>query len=235
MDEFAFVTSLNEKYYNLCGKEMLERFEEHMGGYPLYLYNEDFEPDHNVILQGWNLGDHYEDFVSRHNKKKDIHIVRFSKKAFSIIHAMDNVKCKKLIWIDADCFVNKTIPLDLLQDLSPRKILSSHFNVWHTKNGVRYRSCETGFFILNKGHKQFTKFADKYKHIYYNDITDNLRRFYDGDVYGEVLNQLPDSIQKDLNPRSDVKSPISRSILKEYLCHYKSKGLKSRVFDQTQQ
>ena len=220
--KYAMISSMDEKYYNYCGKTMLDSYIEYCSHIPMYLYNENFTPAHNVNLQGWNLGIEYEKFQSRHKKRTAI----FGKKAFSIIHAMNNLDCDYLIWIDADAIFQKSLDDDVLDQVANDNTLSSHFSVFHEFEGNQYHSCETGFFVLNKKHKEFDNFKNTYTSIYVNDDNANLRRFYDGDVYGEVVNRLGNEYMYNLNISTKYKTPIKRSILKNYLEHYKGKGSK---------
>jgi len=226
--KYAFVTSMNEKYYHKCGKDMLDSCSKHLKNFPLYLYNEDFMPDHNVTLMGWNLGEEYNNFDQRWPKKSSVS--KFGKKGFSIIHAMNNIDCDFLIWLDADCIVKQPITQELLETITSNNSLSSHFSVYHNKNNREYHSCETGFFILNKNHKKFSNFKEIYTSIYINDDISNLRRFYDGEVYGETINRLGNESMNNLNPGKH-KTPMTRSIIKDYITHFKGKSLKDRVFN----
>ena len=220
--KYAMISTMNEKYYNICGKSMLDSYIEHCSHIPLFLYNENFTPTHNVNLQGWNLGTEYEKFQSRHRKRT----ATFGKKAFSVIHAMNNIDCEYLIWIDADAIFQKSLDDDVLNQVANENILSSHLSVYHEVEGIEYHSCETGFFVLNKKHKMFEQFKNTYISIYVNDDSKNLRRFYDGDVYGEVINRLGNEAMNNLNIDPKYKTPIKRSILKEYIQHHKGKGSK---------
>jgi len=226
---YKFISSMNESYYNKCGHTMLESFSRFNTNHTLYLYNEDFSPEYNnVVLQGWNLGKEYEKFQSSWPSKSTVS--KFSKKGFSIIHAMYNLECDYLIWIDADCNITKEFDQDFLNQVANKKTLSSHFSVWHNKNNKDYHSCETGFFVLNMQHPLFNEFRSTYRKIYVNQETDNLRRFYDGEVYGETVSRLDGKWMNNLNT-GNHKTPMPRSIVKEYLTHYKGKTLKNKVFN----
>ena len=225
--KYAFITSMNEKYYHKCGKNMLDSCSNFLKDFDLYLYNEDFVPPHDIILMGWDLGADYDNFDQRWPKKSAVS--KFAKKGFSIIHAMNNIECDFLIWLDADCVIEQKITEEFLDSLTSKKILSSHFSVYHTVDDKEYHSCETGFFILNKNHKKFEKFKEIYTSIYVNDDTKNLRRFYDGEVYGETVNRLDGPCMNNLNPGKH-KTPMSRSVVKGYISHYKGKTLKDKIF-----
>jgi hypothetical protein len=230
MTHFACITSMSKKYYDFCGKEMLNSYLKYADHIPLYLYNEDFEIDMPFNMQGWNLGEDYENFAERWNGKKKHKVATFAKKGFSIIHAMENIDCDRLIWIDADCILQQKLDIKFLEQLSDEEILSTHFSVNHIKGDESYHSCETGFFILNTQHKIFEQFKNTYKEIYVNDQTENLRRFYDGEVYGETVNRLNGPWMQNLNTGL-WKTPIKRSEVGKYIHHYKGKGLKDSVFN----
>lgn len=229
MTEYAAITSMNEEYYNHCGRSMLGSFKQHWSHlFPLYVYNEDnfHVKVKTVKCLGWNLGEDYENFQDRHSNEK---VKTFAKKGFSIIDAMQNLECEKLIWLDADTVIQTVMPRQLLDLITPSDVLSTHFSVWHTSENIEYHSCETGFFILNKTHPGFDDFCNTYKDIYYNDKTQDLRRFYDGEVYGKTVELMQDQGHKmlNLNPGRH-KTPISRSVLSPYITHFKA-GLKDTV------
>ena len=232
--KFTVITSMNEEYFNHCGKAMLESYTAYWKNIPICLYNEDFQyKSKTVINKGWNLGLAYNKFQDRWKSNQKVQT--FAKKGFSIIDAMENIECDRLIWLDADTICTREINIQLLELISSNDILSTHFGVIHdwpsSANPNRQMfSCETGFFILNKRHPMFKEFKDTYKDIYTNDRTTNLRRFYDGEVYGETVRRLQNKGAKmlDLNPGNKHKTPIPRSLLEPYITHYKA-GLKDSV------
>lgn len=226
---FAAITSMNEDYYLNCGKSMLRSFKSHWSHLmPLYVYNEDNFPIKMKTIQtvGFALGDEYHDFQKRHKNDK---VKQFAKKAFPIIHAMNNTECDRLLWLDADAIMKTGIPHQLLDFITEDNVLSTHFSVWHDKDGTIYHSCETGFFILNIQHPGFSEFRDVYTDIYHNDKSEGLRRFYDGEVYGKTVEILEAKGNKmlNLNPGKH-RTPIKRSVLAPYLTHYKA-GLKDKI------
>lgn len=233
--KYAAITSMSQKYRDHCGNAMLESYKKHWSNIPLYLYNEDFDyKARGVITQGWNLGIDYKRFQQRwENKNKKVST--FAKKGFSIIHAMENIDCDRLIWLDADSICKRNIHEQLLDLISPDTVLSTHFGVVHDwpSDADPHRkmfSCETGFFILNKKHTQFETFLSTYKDIYINDRELSLRRFYDGEVYGETVRLLETQGAEmlDLNPGNTHKTPIPRSLIEPYISHYKA-GLKDNL------
>lgn len=227
--KYATITSMNDSYYHHCGRSMLKTYKKFWShAIPIYVYNEDnFEVKVKTVTElGWNLGYEYLQFQQRHSNER---VKTFAKKGFSIIHAMDNVDCERLIWLDADVMATSEISMQLLELITPNDVLSTHFSVWHEQDDKVYHSCETGFFVLNKTHKGYKDFCNTYKNIYFNDKTDSLRRFYDGEVYGKTVELMEAKGYKmlNLNPGS-YKTPISRSVMAPYITHYKA-GLKDSV------
>lgn len=223
------VTSMNRTYYDHCGKAMCYSFQKNWlcEDFELHVYNEDsFQIDiDGIITAGWNLGEEYEKFQQRHKNSK---VKKFAKKGFSIIHALEHMQkdYDRIVWLDADLMLKSPMSVDVIDMLCPDDTLSAHFGVIHKKEEKKYFSCETGFFILNCNHSDFNKFLDTYKSIYINDDIDNLRRFYDGEVYGEAVQRLNHNTKmKELNPNYKYKTPIGHSILNTYVSHLKA-GLK---------
>ena len=230
MTEYAAITSMDKKYWDKAGKAMLQSYKKQCSeAFPLYCYNED---GFNIKIKtvtpmGWNLGPAYAHFISTTSNPK---VRNFGKKAFSIIDAMNNVDADRLIWFDADTVIKARIPHHLLELISPDDVLSTHFGVKHNKDGETYFSCETGFFILNMKHPRFKDFRDLYTKIYLEKRTEGLRRFYDGEVYGKVVQDLEKQGAKmmELNPEQRHKTPIPRSVMAPYISHFKA-GLKDRI------
>ena len=236
MTSFVAITSMNSHYFNHSGKVMIKSYSEYFdSNVPLYVYNEDNSQFKikNVNSITWDLGSDYDSFQKRWSSNSKVR--GFSKKAFSIIHAMNNIKCDRLIWLDADTIITRSILMQLLELISPDDVLSTHYGVVHPwpSETDEYRtafSCETGFFILNKRHESFNKFKEIYTDMYVKDRVDNIRRFYDGEVYGETVRLLSQDGVKmmDLNPGNIHKTPIPRSILAPYISHSKA-GLKDTI------
>lgn len=226
---YAFMTSMDERYHDTYGKAMLKSYKlKQNNKIPLYIYNEFFEPklSDGMVLQGWDLGEEYFNFLDRWDNKR---VKIFARKGFSIIHAMNNIPCKKLIWLDADTVIKEEIPKQFLDLIAPDNVLSTHFGVQHSTDEGHFFSCETGFFILNKEHSMFPEFKKTYTEIYHKDKKDGMRRFYDGEIYGKTIKQMiaKGAEVMDLNPDSKYKTPIPKSIISPYIQHNKG-GLKRR-------
>jgi hypothetical protein len=235
MKTYACITSMNQKYYNHCGKSCIDTFCTYWpSDIVLHVYNENIRKANKkkqAQYIDWKvLGTEYQYFIDK-NKDNDPLINTFAKKAFSIIHAMENIDCDRLIWIDADVISISSIHPMLLNLLSSDDVLSTHYGVFHdwgTENQPDRKSfsCETGFFILNKKHEKFNKFVKNYKDYYLKNSGHTLRRFYDGEVYGAVVKKLSEEGVKMLELNDDYyyRSPIPRSVLAPYIEHMKAKN-----------
>lgn len=231
MTKYAVITSVNQEYYDHCGKACIESF----GAFwpediELYVYNEDMEKPKKkkrVNYIPWSDLTEFPAFAERTGTGN--HIVKFAKKAFSIIHALEHIQCDKLIWLDADTVTTREITHQFLSLIAPNDTLSTHFNVRHhwpsDTDPNRYSiSCETGFLIFNKNHPMAGKMAARYKEYYTKDLGYNLRRFYDGEVYGAVVQEMAREGAKmlDLNPDINIKTPMPRSVIDPYIKHMKA-------------
>lgn len=221
--KYVAMTCMDRPYYDKCGELMIKTFEKYWSNaMPLHVYTEgnDFSVEgNNIVDAGWELGADYETFQNTHPNKK---VKRFAKKGFSVIHAMENIDCDRLIWIDADTVIKKPIDKSLLKDISKKTTLSTHYSVWHIVDEIKYHSCETGFFILNKNHKGYKEFCNLYKNIYVSQDQGNMRRFYDGEIYGKTVETLQNRYEmNNLNP-AEYKTPIPKSILEPYISHHKA-------------
>jgi len=237
MSKIVCITSMSQEYYDHVGMSCIETFIEFWpDNIELYVYNEDIAKPRKkkrVHYVSWDTVSEMHNRYAERTENKGA--VKFAKKAYPIIHAMKNIECDRLIWLDADSYSTRKINLQLLELISPIDVLSTHFGVKHhwpseaDPNRMSF-SCETGFFMLNKTHPMFSAFANRYEEYYEKDLGYNLRRFYDGEVYGAVVNEMSDAGVKmlDLNPNHEIKSPIPRSVIGEYISHMKA-GLKDSM------
>ena len=232
MQNAVIVTSVNKEYYDNYGHRLIDSYKTYLKDvFSFHLYNEDFNlHDPNIKEMNWDLGKNYHDFQSRWKSRPRIQT--FAKKAYSIIHALNNIDCDKLIWIDSDCIITSTFTSEVTDQILDDKFLASYFGVYHEEDGKEYFSCETGFFVINKRHKDFNKFLNMYENIYNNDMHQELRRFYDGEVFGNCMLKLKNEnvALQDLSPigrgNKRYKTPIRHSVLAPFILHHKGKGLK---------
>lgn len=174
-------------------------------------------------------------YIKFQNSSENERVKIFAKKAYSVIHALQHSKADIVIWIDADVITKDYIDLEFIKQLCPIDTLATFMGVQHRKikddpTSDLIFSAETGFFIINKKHPDFNTFLSRYSEYYNNHITDGLRRFYDGDVFGAVINEMAKTKVNDLSAtiKKAAKTPLRHTVLGNYLHHFKSKGEKDR-------
>jgi hypothetical protein len=226
------ITSFNKTYYDLIGKDCVKSWLKYWPKeLSLTCYVEEFTlPDRDRLKQvSFDTFDKdYYEFQQTENKQ----VKKFSKKAFSFIHAMYNSSADRIVWIDADVITTDVLELGLLHKILPNDALSTHMGVEYTtaKDGTpgRWFVPETGFFAINTAHSDFARFRTEYRRHYVERDHKDLRRFYDNDVYGYVFEKLGSKgydLCQDLG--KGYKTPLRHTILGPYLSHYKAKHSKA--------
>lgn len=222
------ITSFDQAYYDnighACVKTWLQYWPKELA---LTCYVEEFQlPEQARIKQidFVELGDSYRAFQKSEHKDR---VKTFAKKAYSVIHAMEHSTADRIIWIDADVLTTADIPMSVLESLCPDNTLATYMEVYHEKDNRIWVSAETGIFVLNTQHPEFKAFAKRYRQYYDEHLTENIRRFYDGEVFGAVANEFKSCV-RDLCADfiKKYKTPLRHTILGPYLNHYKSKGNK---------
>lgn len=234
--KFHTITSFNQQYFEDLGRDCVDSYLQHWPkDIPITCYVENFRIDHyqdprvhQVDFDQMPPG--LAEFAKEHTKSKTL---KFAKKAFSIIHAMDNIDCDVLIWIDADTMTHKAVPNEFLQNLIGSR-LSVHLGLQYHEDNAKgsfqagdFYCCETGFFMLNRHNHQFETFKTWYNDIYHFRREAVLRRFFDGDVYGYVIDQAIDPANYNNINVENVRTCFNRSVLGQYMSHWKGKNAKA--------
>lgn len=228
------ITSFNDYYYQLIGKDSLESFLKYWPrDLSITCYVEEFRlPDQERVKQISfdHLDPEYQKF--QHTKGIGGQERKFSKKAFSFIHAMYHSSADRIIWLDADVLTQQALPKDLLLSVLPDHVLGTHMGVTYTttKDGTpgRWFVPETGFFAVNTRHDRFNDFRQEYRRRYVEHDNTNLRRYYDNDVYGYVFESLNvEGFDLCRDFRKPYKTPLKHTVLGPYLAHYKAKHSKA--------
>jgi hypothetical protein len=228
------ITSFNEKYYNMIGKDCVSTW---LSFWPTKLkltcYVEEFSLPESNRLKQIPFNQLPQSYFNFQNIEDNERVRIFSKKAFSVIHAFENSTADRIIWIDADLLTDKSVPFDFLKTICPDDTLATFMGVNHHKerhnpNSEIIFSAETGFFVVNPKHPDFKKFANRYKEYYEKRLSANLRRFYDGDVFGAVVKEFTNTKFNDLCLRDNHthKTPLKRTSLGMFFTHVKAKRSK---------
>jgi hypothetical protein len=230
------ITSFNQEYYNNIGHACVESWLKYWPTeYKLTCYVEEFSLQHHPrILQiGFDqLGDSYYKFQTSNEKDR---VKTFAKKAYSVIHAMEHSTADRIVWLDADVLTTAKISANFVESLCSDQTLATFMQVYHQKDGREWASAETGVFVLNTRHIEFKNFCQRYRQYYDEHIKTNLRRFYDGEVFGAVANEFSGHVN-DLCAgfKKKYKTPLRHTVLGPCLNHYKSKHNKLDYMTQSQ-
>lgn len=233
MTKVIAVTTMNKRYYDVCGKYAIQTFQKHWKNITLHVYRED-EFDvagdlSNIVFHSIDeLDNGYFDFIKRNHNNR---IKTFSIKAFVLLQALEKLSCDYLVWHDADLVTKQQVTPEFFEDLCANNlaVYNGIDYIWDKGDGRgerTFHSCDSGFFILNTKVSSIKTLAKRYKQYYMEEITENLKRFYDNDVLGNVLVELEREGIKtlDLNKSTrDRFSPMNMKSnpLQPFLTHFK--------------
>jgi hypothetical protein len=224
------ITSFNQQYWTTIGQDCVISWQRHWPE-PLQLtcYVEDFvmPTQPRCRTRNWEvLGQRYQDFQLSDQRPR---VKTFAKKAYCIMTHWRNSSADRMIWIDADVITYQDVPLRFLESVCSNSDVISYMGVNHDYQGRRYHSAESGVFAVNLRHPLFDDFARAYEQRYDQHQSQDLRRFYDGEVLGAVCQQFQNTgAVRDIcaNLGKDYKTPIRHTIWGQYLHHHKSKHSK---------
>lgn len=234
--KFEIITSFNKTYYDMIGKDCVKSWLTYWPTeLTLTCYVEEFVLPKTLRIKQISFDKLGQDYINFQNSDENDRVKIFAKKAYSVIHALQNSKADRVIWIDADVITKTNIKTSFLKSLCPEDTLAAFMGVQHHKikddpTSDLIFSAETGFFIVNKTHPDFNMFLSQYSKYYNSHISEGLRRFYDGDVFGAVINEMRETKVNDLTAtiKKSAKTPLKRIELGNYIHHFKSKGEKDR-------
>jgi len=229
------ITSFNQLYYDLIGKDSVSSFLEHWPqDLSLACYVEGFRmPAHDRVQQIDFSQLETDYFQYQLDTGLNQSMKKFAKKAYSFMHAMNHTSAEWILWLDADVITTQSLPIELLQRVLRPDHLAMYMGVtYHTDKGGRpgtWLVPETGIFAVNTQHKDFTEFRAEYCRRYHHRDQSNLRRYYDNDVFGAALLTVPDAAVLDLCAgfKKSYKTPLRHTVLGDHLIHYKAKHSKA--------
>ena len=229
------ITSFDKRYYDLIGKDCVSSFIEHWDPkFKLTCYVEGFKLDPHKRIKQINFDQKVDPEYAKLQADTNygVQVKKFSKKAFSFIHAMYHSKADWILWLDADVVTMKDVPAFLINDCLRDEDFSMYMGVTYTTdksgNPGSWLVPETGVFAVNTRHPKFAEFRSEYLRRYVERDHADLRRFYDNDVFGAAI-QLVDASVYDLCEgfAKPYKTPLPHTVLGEFLIHYKAKHSKA--------
>jgi hypothetical protein len=229
------ITSFDKRYYDLIGKDCVSSFLKFWDPqFSLTCYTEGFKLDPHERIKQINFDQEVDVEYARLQADTNygVQVKKFSKKAFSVIHAMYHSTADWVLWLDADVVSTQSVPAFLIIDCMRPEDLSMYMGVTYSTdksgNPGSWLVPETGVFAVNTRHAKFETFRNEYRRRYVERDHADLRRFYDNDVFGAAIN-LADAPVYDLCAgfAKPYKTPLPHTVLGDYLTHYKAKHSKA--------
>jgi|TARA_R110000765_G_scaffold127597_1_gene225639 hypothetical protein len=176
MRTLEVITTYNKKYYDICGKKMIETFIKFWPkDVHLYCYWQEQEPeifaDNVHYIELYKAQPQLKKFVDenkndlikcgtvdgQYNFQRDG--VKFSHKVFAQSHRIVNTEADILLYLDADTYTHATPNIDYLNEILPENVLCTYF-------GRPRLYDETGFYMHNPKHPRATAWANTMERIY---------------------------------------------------------------------
>lgn len=216
-----FVTTMDQYYYDSVGKVMLNSFLDCTpSNFNINIYAENitstFPKTDRLKLYDWNhcIFLTWNSWKNKTNNKKEI---KFGKKGFAFIHALENISADYIVWTDADIFYLQNFDTSLIKYCCSSKYTIGLFSHNYLGEGI---SAESGFVVVNKKHTKFNLFLETYKNAY-NHKPDEIEKWYDGQVCMYAANSV-DYFDLSLTKHFvDTHTPINHCPLNQYMLHEK--------------
>ena len=182
-------------------------------------YLEDFTVktnDSRIIVEDWNdvkqLHSQWDNTRGSSNSRHR----KFTYKACAQIAAWRKLGTGKLLWLDADLVVLKTIPKGFFDKVLEHYPLASWGEICF----------ESGTVWFNLDHPDFQKIKENYEGVYLGDIgLPEGQRWFDGEILGWAVNEakVPYKNLWCYATTQKTSTPLNRSWIGEHIQHFKAK------------
>jgi len=220
---------MNQEYYDVVGKAMIDSFLQYTAyNCKLRVYAENITSsipiDNRIDYYDWNISckKSWQQFK---NKCTDNLSVKFAKKGFAFLHALETIKERYFVWIDADILFLKSIDKKFLISTIQDNLIGIFDHSYLNLGGY---SAESGYVIIDTQHKSFNKFVELYKKYYTADSKPaQIDRWYDGQICMLAASEFKKVYNlSKLSYNNTSHTPLNDSPLNEYIVHYKGKKRK---------
>ena len=230
-------TTYNKKYYDLCGRRMIETFLQYWPqDVNLHVYWQEQVPEifsPNIVYHElYKAQPQLKEWIDKHTDKKyhgwredrgkyvwKNDGVKFSHKVFAQTHRIKNSNANVLLYSDADTLYHAKPNLDYLREICPEESLCTFFD------RPKFRD-ETGFYMHNPQHPQAKDWANRLEEIYLSGEVWTYEENKQADQYTMAYGRdsFKECKQMDLmqyHNGVDAKDPVPTSPLSEFLNHLK--------------
>lgn len=191
---FAIVTTCHLSGWQQYGRRMVETFDQFWPtDIPLYLYAEDFQPDHPRplvrTLPAWLA-----EFKARHAKHPYAHgmidgkydhrfdCVRFAHKVAAVTDAASKLDTDILIVADADIVTHAPVDTNWLRSLFPQ----GPYIAWLDRD---HQFFEGGFYMLRCNHPAHRTIMTHWQELYETDAVLGLAQTHDAQSLQHVIHK----------------------------------------------
>ena len=146
--------------------------------------------------------------------------VRFSNKVFCVVNAVRNSKdYDYVIWLDADTFTFRPVPLDFLVDVLPKNTMLTYLG-----RETVYPEC--GFVGYNIKHQETQNFINEWEQLYVTGDVFKLLEWHDSAVFWELSKKFIRDKNIHVNDIGYLKGVTGHhvfvnSVLGNYIDHFK--------------
>jgi predicted O-methyltransferase YrrM len=189
---FAVVTTCHSTGWQEYGRRMVQTFDRFWpADVPLYLYAEDFEPDHaRPVVR--RLPTWLSDFKKRHVNNPRAHgkidgnydyrydCVRFAHKVAALTDAASTLNAEVLIWADGDIVSHDTVDHAWLNSLFPL----GPYIAWLDRF-QHYPEC--GFYMLRCNHRAHVEIMSRLQRLYETDAVFDVAETHDSYVLQQLI------------------------------------------------
>lgn len=143
--------------------------------------------------------------------------VRFSHKVFAVAHAVKNVNCDYVLWLDADTFTFRPITKEFVFKLLPQDKLVNYLG--------RPTYPECGWVCYNRKHPKINQFIDEWTKLYTTDSIFKELEWHDSYLFWQILNRVAPDQGVDIGAGAGAKGlhVFINSVLGDYIDHMKGK------------
>lgn len=207
---------------------MIESFLRHTKHFDLRIYAENIisllPKDNCISYYDWNVSCK-SNWLKFKSKTDDAKSIKFAKKGFAFLHAMQTVTTKYLVWIDADIKFLSDIDSKIITDTIKKKLIG-YFD--HSYLNLQGYSAESGYVILDTNHTNYKEFVKLYMHYYTVDQKPNeIEKWYDGQVCALTASHFKEVYNlSKLSYNTTTHTPLNESPLNKYILHHKGKKRK---------
>lgn len=176
VDAITFFTTFNEEGYKLYGRAWIKTFIHAIGGnrnIRARVYCEGFTPDieHDYVEyidfaeaipehRTWKVS--YLKYTNHMRYTKDM-TVRFSHKAFTIMHALEHPSSEYMIWLDGDCIFKAADYTSFATSMVDGNLLACQVEA---VKDTKISHVESGILVFDTHHSDKTTFVDTFREFY---------------------------------------------------------------------